>query len=870
MRVGLYVIAAGTALFALRDVLFWRAPLPLLYGIKLAQFGTVAGAFVALKRPRLAQHAVALALITGALGCLTTVATNIVRQDTLTAPLVFIVLTMGMSALLPWGLWPQLAAVVIASLAILWNVYAVDGSLDNITTPPALAVLVAFGTSVYSAFEFRRYRLGMETQALELQAGEQRQAALIHAVPATLYRIEVSERAFGKIWVSPSSERTSGFPPERFAQPDAIWFWQAHLHPDDRDQVLAAHARLMTSGTSSCEYRWQSPDGSYRWILDQAALIRDREGRPMEVVGSWLDITERKQAEANLERSERYFRSLIENAQDMITVLDRHGIARYHSPSHERVLGYSLAELNGVNPFDFIHPDDVPVLAGHLAAGINEPNRLVAVEYRFRHKDGSWRTLEGTAQNLLHDPTVAGIIANSRDVTERKRADQELREAKDAAEAANRAKSEFLANVSHEIRTPMNGIIGMTDLALQTHLSAEQREYLELVKSSGSALLEVINDLLDFAKIEAGKLQLTATPFPLHDCVGETLRSLRLRALEHGLALRWQIAPEVPHTVIGDPLRLRQILVNLVGNAIKFTQPGGEITVQVVVHESAFVAAKPPASGLPPLVELRFAVHDTGIGIPADKLSAIFNPFEQVDGSTTRKHGGTGLGLAICQQLVAMMGGDIWVESEPGRGSTFHFTAAFTAAEAATAPPNARQSAIRDSQSAVATAQFTIRNPQSQRLRVLLAEDNLVNQKLVVRLLEKRGHIVITAANGREALAACEQHPFDVVLMDVQMPELDGFEATAEIRRRENSGGPRSAIRNPPSAIGNPQSIIGSPQSNRLPIIAITAHAMKGDRERCLAAGMDGYLSKPIQVAELVAEIDRVTAARAARSECSA
>ncbi len=661
------------------------------------------------------------------------------------------------------------------------------------------------------------------------------------------------------------------------------------------------------------------------------------------MAGSISDITEQK-------RSQQRFELAVRASPVALLIIDQAGTIRLVNAQLERCFGYRAEELLG-RSVELLMPERHHAVHRAVREGFfrNPKSRTMGLgrELYARRRDGSEFPIEIGLSPLETDEELL-VVCGIADVTDRKRALAAMQTAKEAAEAANRAKSDFLANMSHEIRTPLNAVIGMTELVLDTELNPSQREYLTMVTEAGDLLLSIINEILDFSKIEAGRVELESTDFFLRDLLGDTMRSFGPRAHRKDLELAYDVAPDVPDRLVGDPNRLRQVLLNLVGNAVKFTEAG-----EVVVR----IGCTSPTSES---VLLRCEVADTGIGIAAEKQSLIFEAFVQSDTSTTRQYGGTGLGLTICTKLIELMGGGIWVESEVGRGSTFSFTARFglsplqaepspaldleslrqlpvlvvddnatnrkilqemlchwemaptsvSCAADALALLHARQAAgtpfrlvltdvhmpetdgfmlceqIRAQpelanltlvvltsgdrtgdlslcqQLGVAAHLLKPVKPSELRnvllrvlgravaqegkcadrarptvpsvtksLRVLLAEDSLMNQKLAVGLLTKWGHTVHVVANGRAAVEAWQRETFDLILMDVQMPEMNGLEATALIRQREAQTG------------------------SHIPIIALTAHALQGDRDQCLASGMDSYVPKPLRHLDLLEAI---------------
>ncbi len=723
-------------------------------------------------------------------------------------------------------------------------------------------------------------------------------------------------------------------------------------HPDEVPAALRrldAWRDVPDGEVVEFEQRCRHASGEWRWLSHREVVFKRRpDGTPLQIIGTAHDVTERRRTEAALRESEERFRGAFDDAPIGIALVSPAGRWLKVNRSLCDILGYTEAELLATDFQSITHPEDLDADLGFVEETLAGTIQHYQMEKRYLHKEGQVvHALLAVSLVRGRDEEPLYFVAQIVDITERKRTDAALVEAKDAAEAATRAKSAFLASMSHEIRTPMNAVIGFTGLLLDTELSIEQREYLETVRVSGETLLVIINDVLDFSKIESGKLELERQPLDVRDCIEEALDLLAPAAGAKGLDLIYRIDETTPRAIVGDVTRLRQILVNLLSNAVKFTHEG---EVMVTIEARGLGGDRS---------EVYFTVRDTGIGIPAERIDGLFHAFTQVDASVTREYGGTGLGLAISRRLTELMGGRVWVESEVGRGSTFHFTirADAIASEpqasdavpelaekrllivddsmasrhvladetrtwgmAVTSAPSAGEAldlvargetfdvvlsdlhmpdvdgavfverlraagvttpvllcsslASRDGLGdvvrrldvaavltkpvkrqhlrgalvdALAGGSTTGSRRQTKPLkadavaaephplRILIAEDNAVNQRIALRMLKKLGYRADVAANGIEALEALEQIPYDVVLMDVQMPQLDGLEATRRIRAT-------------------------MPDGRQPRIVAMTANALQGDRELCLEAGMDDYVAKPVRIEEVQRALERATA----------
>ncbi|PTX90650.1 response regulator [Opitutus sp. ER46] len=760
----------------------------------------------------------------------------------------------------------------------------------------------------------------------------------------------------GHVYYSPGLWAMLGYDHTRM--PSTVDAWQSLIHPDDvpvyRRRVEAQLNGVVTFIEPECRVR--ARNGDWRWVYTRSkSVAMGADGRPIRIVGTIQDITARREAELALRESQAEARKLslvAAKTDNPVLITSREGHIEWANEAFCRVMEYSLEEVVGKNPaYYMVGPETSQQTMAEIQAAISN-GEGISTDIVNYSKSGRKFHLHIEIQPVRSATgQLENFIVVETDITARVETEHQLRRAKAEADDASRAKSEFLASMSHEIRTPMNGVIGMTSLLMETVLTTEQRDYVSTIRTSGEALLTIINDILDFSKIESGKMELERARFELSACVEEALDLFALQAAAKRLEIGYHMAADVPTWIVGDVTRLRQVLVNLVNNAVKFT-PSGSISLEIrrakrdpVPHNFEFGAAPDPKR-----IVLEFTVRDTGIGIPRERADRLFKAFSQVDSSTTRKYGGTGLGLAICQRLTHLMGGDIRVESTPGQGSSFAFTIQTVAAVSGTdsglpvTPPPLREGlvlciedhpvtqarlstlfermavrcvVVADLKAAattlttlpkppalfvidgggtdaaasaasalglscprlvlfpfgqtpptapvgsapVATVSKPIRTGAFQHaikalfqplplgrlpvakpadrklgedipLEVLLAEDNPVNQKVALRFLERLGYRAEAVANGIEAVTAVRNRRYDLVLMDLQMPEMDGFEATRQIRAR-----------------------VGADHQPK--IVALTANAMQGDREMCVAAGMDDYISKPVKMHEISAAIRR-------------
>ena len=577
----------------------------------------------------------------------------------------------------------------------------------------------------------------------------------------------------------------------------------------DPEPYLARVRELYADADANDHCEIELKDG--RTLERYSTSLRSENGSQPGRVWFFRDITERKQAEQALKSSDEKFRQLAENISEVFWMMNASGTeVLYISPAYEQIWGRTCEDLYR-NPMAWLEasePDDRERAHAVFLRQMDGEN--IESEYRIRTAQGDQKWIRDRAFPVRDQAgEVIRVVGIAEDITDRKQTEAAVRAAKEAAEAANVAKSEFLANMSHEIRTPMNGVIGMTGLLLESELTAKQRQFAEIVRSSAESLLRVINDILDFSKIEAGKLELEVLEFNPRTTIENATELLRIKARDKGLELTCLIDADVPARLNGDSCRLRQILLNLAANAVKFTSTG-RVTVRAGVGRED-----------EHLTVIRFSVEDTGIGIPRERQADIFSPFTQVDGSTTRKYGGTGLGLAISKDLVRLLDGEIGVESEPGRGSTFWFTAAFKKLDKRLVERPAGQAAIQV-------------GSRKAPAHILVAEDDSTSRLVALTILERMGFQADGVTNGREALEALRDNPYDLVLMDCQMPEMNGYQAASLVRD------PQSGVRN-----------------SKIPIVALTAHAMKGDRDKCIAAGMNDYITKPVDAAALAAALEK-------------
>jgi len=573
----------------------------------------------------------------------------------------------------------------------------------------------------------------------------------------------------------------------------------------DEELAEAIRQKVMDYGVYQGKMTAKRRDGTHFVARLSSKLVFSNAGKPLFIMASVIDISEQELAKDELKKAEVKYRNIVKDMPNMLCRFRSDGVLTYVNDEYCRYFARSRESLIGSSFMPLIPEEDQPLVKEKMAS-LSLANPVVSHEHRVILENGQLRWHRWTDRAIFDDSsTLIEYQSIGEDITDMIAVKEALIKAKDAAEAAARSKSEFLANMSHEIRTPLNAVIGMTDVLMDSELTASQKDTVAIIKNSGNMLISLINDILDFSKIDAGKKEIMLRPFILKSVLDSSLEIIAGKALEKGLALFCHLAKEVPESILGDSTALRQVLINLLSNALKFTESG---RIDVFVHSRNVCDPAGQAKGD---LELHFSVRDTGMGIPADRMDSLFQSFSQVAGSLTRKYGGTGLGLAISKRLVELMGGRIWAESKLGMGSTFHFTI-LTKMASAQVQPVRDEKALPDS----------ISLSDLGSIRCLVAEDNAVNQKVALHMLSKLGLSADVASNGMEVLQALQKKPYDLIFMDVAMPEMDGFEACRAIRKQ--------------------------PAWSGIHIIALTAHSLDGDMEKCLASGMDDYISKPVRI----------------------
>ncbi|HPT36801.1 MAG TPA: ATP-binding protein [Methanothrix sp.] len=695
----------------------------------------------------------------------------------------------------------------------------------SIITASVSLIIVLMFIRQKAAFDERDQLLTTTLQEIEerkqaevsLRKSEQEKAAILSGLKSVV--VEYLDPGMQIIWANKPVEQFKGCVLDDIIEKQCF---RVIYNIDEPCPGCTAVKALKTGQAEEGELA--APDGKI-W-LSHSSPLKDDEGRIVGVVHAALDISERKKMESDLRESERRLTAIINFLPDATFVINKEGRVIAWNRAIERMTGTKSENMMGKGDYEYALPfygKKRPILIDMTIS--SDSSELDIKYHNIKKEDDGSITAEahiprlidreayllGSAASLYDsEGRYWGAIESIRDITDRRHAEEELQRSKEEAEKATRAKSEFLANMSHEIRTPMNAIIGLTGLLLDENLSDRQREYVEIIRNSGDTLLVIINNILDLTKIEADMIELESQIIDLRSCIESCVDLVATTATEKGLKITCNIEEGSPELVLGDPTRISQVLINLLHNGVKFTKKG-----EILVNLSAR-----PLEQDDDRYELHFMVKDTGIGIPEEKIGRLFQSFSQIDATIARRYGGSGLGLAICKKLVEKMGGRIWVKSEVDKGSEFHFTLPATSTST---PPNDLFKTSSQPQ-----PEGNVQGLLNYDLSILLAEDNAVNQVVTKRMLDKLGYRADVAANGIEVLQALQRQHYDVIFMDVQMPEMDGLEATREIRRRMHNG----------------------PM-----IIAMTASALKGDREMCLAAGMDGYISKPTKIEALRAAL---------------